>query len=470
MFTRRQMLRGSLGVAGLVTLGGCTDLVVPSASPTGDGTAPSGSTSPTQPPEQIKLSYWDSNPDPEREELRRGWAARFEAANPNVDVEYVPTSASTFLQKLTTAIGGGKAPDVTDMQGGWLSQYASSGALLDLDPYFADWPLSGDYLSAMAKLGHAFGGKMYWLPTGLFVLAITYRADWVEEAGIKSPLEHYKEGTWTWEAFQEVAKALNRPTENRYGFTLRGGFGGERNLFNVIMSYTGGKWFEEDGTCVLDFPEALEAVSWYTDLLLKHQLTPASAPGDGYREILGNFSSGVVGMLMHSTDPLPDQRNQFGIDAVRVVPLPAGPTGSWQQLDGLGTAVLAQTDHPETAAKFAFSTMVPEDFDKVIEANIAAGKPPFSTSVDLSFESLFERKAYLEDPDMWAFWAVAREGEKVYTNPFYLPEYTSIVNSLVLPQFQGILTGQMSVKQATSDWAAAFTEAQQSFLARPTDL
>jgi multiple sugar transport system substrate-binding protein len=475
--TRRQVLRGAFGLTALATLSGglaaCSQ-ASPAPPPTPAVVEKTVErivervVTPTPSNEPVTLTHWDSNPDQIRETFWKDFFTRFEQANPNVKGQYVPTSANTYLQRLTTAIGGGKPPDTADMQGGWLAQFASMGALLDLEPYFQSWQHKDDYLAHSKKLANAYDNKMYWIPNGNFSLAILYRPDWVAEAGITSPVDLYRQGKWTWDTFLETAKALNRPDQNRYGFSLRGGFGGERNLFNVIMSYNGGAWFEPDGTSVLGKDEAVAAVTWYADLLNVHKVSPASAPGDGWREMTSNYTAGTAAMYMHSSDGLTAQRTALGWDKVAVVPLPAGPTGSWQQLDGLGYAALAQSKQPELAAKMLFERVNPRNFDIVTEQEVKAGKKPFSEGTErgMVFKSLFSRKEYTEDPDMWAFNETMLNSERVYIAPLHLPEYTSLVNGLVIPQFQKVLLGQMTPKEATSNWAAEFTKAQKAFMER----
>jgi multiple sugar transport system substrate-binding protein len=482
--TRRQVLRGAFGVTAVAALAGCSQAgPAPQPPPTPVAAPPtSAPPAPATPAERIvervvtatpltetvTLTHWDSNPDQIRETFWKQFFERFEQENKNVKCEYVPTSASTYLQRLTTAIGGGKPPDTADMQGGWLAQFASMGALLDLTPYFQTWSNKDDYLPHSLKLANAYDNKMYWIPNGNFSLAILYRPDWVAEAGIPSPLDLHKEGKWTWDTFLETAKALTRPDQNRYGFSLRGGFGGERNLFNVLMAYTKGVWFDQDGNSVLDKDEAVAGLSWYADLFRTHKVSPQSAPNDGWREMTSNFTAGTAAMYMHSSDGLTAQRAALGWDKVAAVPVPAGPTGSWQQLDGLGYAALAQSKHPDLAARMLFTRVDPANFDRVTEEEAKAGQKPFSSGTErgMVFKSLFSRKEYKEDPDMWAFNDVLLNTDRVYIAPMHLPEYTSLVNGVVIPQLQKVLLGQMSPREAGSSWATEFTKAQKAYLAR----
>jgi ABC-type glycerol-3-phosphate transport system substrate-binding protein len=137
-------------------------------------------------------------------------------------------------------------------------------------------------------------------------------------------------------------------------------------------------------------------------------------------------------------------------------------------LDGLGWSVMAQSKNPAMSADFLFSALNPEEFDTAVKEDTDKGLKPFSTkSIDMPFKSLFTRKAYTDDPFMGAFFKVALEAKNVYSNPVHLPEYTFLVNSVVLPSFQKVLLGKQSVEEAAGIWAGEFTKVQKAFLARP---
>src|ERR1700754_941629 len=64
--------------------------------------------------------------------------------NPNVEISVEYTTATNFWDRLTTQVAGGNAPDIIQMSGQVLSQYATSDVLLDLGPFVDDGTIDVD--------------------------------------------------------------------------------------------------------------------------------------------------------------------------------------------------------------------------------------------------------------------------------------------------------------------------------------
>ena len=63
---------------------------------------------------------------------------QYEAAYPDVDVEYIPVADNEFDTKLQTMIGAGECPDVFYCNIDKMMKYAITGNLLDLTDYYAN--------------------------------------------------------------------------------------------------------------------------------------------------------------------------------------------------------------------------------------------------------------------------------------------------------------------------------------------
>lgn len=417
----------------------------------------------------IEIVWWDSNPDPGRIEDRRQYIAEFEERHPGVKGKYVPVPIGAYQQKLMTAIGSGNPPDVGDMWGSWVASYAAMGALLDLEPYLANWPLRDDWLPWLFKLGRSFDDTFYWFPSGQFVLGIYYRKDWLEEAGMPDPWEQWQAGEWTWDALVEACKAMTSASAGRYGMALRGGVGAQMSLFTMMQCWLGGKWFDEENNCLLNTEPGIEAVQFYADIFLKHGAAPPSCVTDGYQQIQTNFSTEVCGLYMHSADGIGWQYKNLRPDPFEAqkllgtAPVPAGPAGSWQQLDGLGSACFAQAENPEVAAQFLFETVDPTAFDASVDRNLEEGKPLGYYGLSFITLSNFERKEFREHPHYPQIYETLLTSENTFINPFHLTEFNGITAVKVVPEFQRILLGEMTVKEAVDGWAAEFTKAQKQF-------
>jgi len=118
----------------------------------------------------------------------------------------------------------------------------------------------------------AYGGKTYMLPHFYNIALLYYNANIFEEAGVEPPHDD-----WTWDEYVQAAGKLAKFDENgrqvRWGTNLVWGWW-EEWLTYVYMC--GGDMFTDNwDRCLLDTPEAVQALTYYRDLVLKHKVAPA---------------------------------------------------------------------------------------------------------------------------------------------------------------------------------------------------
>src|SRR5262245_40681477 len=62
----------------------------------------------------VTITFWDTNAGPDRTPVWQELIKRFQAANPNITVEYTGIPIAQQLQKLQAAIASGAVPDVAN--------------------------------------------------------------------------------------------------------------------------------------------------------------------------------------------------------------------------------------------------------------------------------------------------------------------------------------------------------------------
>jgi ABC-type glycerol-3-phosphate transport system substrate-binding protein len=188
------------------------------------------------------------------------FAKDFNKEYPNITVEFHNVPFEEIGERLTTQIAGNNPPDTAFLDAGTVGDFASRGALVNLDNYIArsDVVDPDDYIEAF-KASTIFEGSMYGLPfsgesTGLF-----YRTDRFQEAGIEEPPAN-------WEEFEEAAAALTNPDEKKYGFIQ---FAPESAYYWYPWLWqNGGDLYGEDGESIIfDNAEAKEAAEYYVRLV-----------------------------------------------------------------------------------------------------------------------------------------------------------------------------------------------------------
>ena len=135
------------------------------------------------------------------------------------------------------------------------------------------------------------------------------------------------DGTWTWEAFEDVMSKVQRDIDNDgvidvYGMTLN-----EGNMTTAAVFSNGGSYIgkNEDGYYYnLEAPETLEALEWTVDMFNKYDLPdPEGAEWDYYKEAFINGMAAFMPEDEYAGTPgnfLQDMEDEVGF-----VMFPKGP-------------------------------------------------------------------------------------------------------------------------------------------------
>jgi multiple sugar transport system substrate-binding protein len=173
----KRAVKSALGVAVIAVVAvGCGGSDSESTSNAGKGEGPVAD--PTS-PVTIRFASWVGN----ERGMKRIYAA-FQKEHPNITVDFEEIPAEEASRKLTAQIAGGNPPDAAYIDAGTTADFASRGALVDLENYIARSEYDqDDYVDAF-KQSTMFENARYALPfdgesTGLF-----YRTDLFEAAGI----------------------------------------------------------------------------------------------------------------------------------------------------------------------------------------------------------------------------------------------------------------------------------------------
>jgi ABC-type glycerol-3-phosphate transport system substrate-binding protein len=303
----------------------------------------------TQP---VVLQFWEGHSVQEETATVRMIEA-FEKANPNIKIQRTKVSFGGNFEKITTAVASGTAPDVSPIWSGFLTQFAASGSLLDLNKHGAANIKSSIYPSAWEYVQYKDG--VYGVPYAQDPRMIVYNLDAFKEVGLEK-------GPATLDELYASAKALSKKSGNvvdRYGLAV----GDQDNLiyFYVSLLYAhGGLIFNADETEVAFNNDAGIKAAAYIGKLSKEGLISTNVPQDGMRRglLTGRFGMIFDGpWIFYSAANLGQPAQPFDI-----VPFPSatpgGPSGTVASI-GAYTA-FASTKHPQEAAKFVMFMASPE--------------------------------------------------------------------------------------------------------------
>jgi multiple sugar transport system substrate-binding protein len=165
---------------------------------------------------QIELwhGYTQESPDSPAVELDslKKLVAEFEKANPTIKVKMTYVNSDDALEKLTVALKGGKAPDVTYQYGTNIAQVATSSSAVDLTSRVAAPDVNWNDFPQGERDAFTVDGKVYGVPALVDNLAVVYNKDLFAAAGLKEP-----SADWTWGELVADGKALSDPGKKQFG-------------------------------------------------------------------------------------------------------------------------------------------------------------------------------------------------------------------------------------------------------------
>ncbi len=179
-------------------------------------------------------------------------------------------------------------------------------------------------------------GKIYAMYAGFSEprTGVYFNKRLLTEAGIdpESIYDMQAEGTWTWDAFEDLLSKVQRDTDNDgvidvYGMTLNEGV-----MTTVAIFSNGGDIVGKDAsgkyTYDLENPETLEALEWTVDMFTKYDAevaNPEGAEWDYYKEQFLNGQAAFLPEDEYAGCPgnfLEDMQDEVGF-----VMFPKGPKG-----------------------------------------------------------------------------------------------------------------------------------------------
>jgi ABC-type glycerol-3-phosphate transport system substrate-binding protein len=146
----------------------------------------------------------------------------FKAEYPDINVEFETIRLEDVSAQLILAMRSGNAPDIVQIHARDVAQLAQGGVVKDFSHMIEEWkqrfPETYNQLAPLAWEGASdFDGNIYGVALYAQSIYLTYRTDWLDEAGIAYPLE-------TTDRVLEAAKAISTLPDGgeRFGFSLLG--------------------------------------------------------------------------------------------------------------------------------------------------------------------------------------------------------------------------------------------------------
>lgn len=269
-------------------------------------------------------------------------APEFERKNPGTRVNVVDIGYDNAYDKITVGLKSGKGlPDVTMVEGPRMQSFLGTfpNGFYDLSSLAGKY--RGQYDPAAWRTATDDEGKVFALPWDSGPVALYYRRDFFEQAGVKA------ESIQTWDDYVKAGEQVKAKTGKKLLILDNA----EDNTFLMLLQQQGQGYFK-DGKVAVSTPQAVRAMT----LLKRLKDKDLIAFERGWDGMVSATKAGKVATTPYAawwagtlTTEMKELKGRFG-----VVPLPAFDDGGVRTSNNGGSllTVTAQTKNPATAWAF----------------------------------------------------------------------------------------------------------------------
>ncbi|MEY6565729.1 sugar ABC transporter substrate-binding protein [Streptomyces sp. PGLac3x] len=210
-------------------------------------------------------------------------AKEYEKENPHLKVKVTPVGWDVAHQKLVSAAAAGNLPDIAQMGGSYLGEFAELGVL---EPVDTERFQKKDFFPAGWQQGEV-DGEVYGVPWYVDTRVLYYRTDLAEKAGVdKAPAD--------WKELRALASAYQKDAGTKWGLSIQpSGLDTVQSFYPFLYS-AGGEIIDEDGKVVVDSPAAVKALKEYGAYFDKGLANKSVPPG---YDVVKDFGNGRVPMF-----------------------------------------------------------------------------------------------------------------------------------------------------------------------------
>jgi multiple sugar transport system substrate-binding protein len=314
----------------------------------------------------VTIQVWTGSSSDVENAFKEAQVAAFEEANPNVDVELL--ISPDYGTQIRASFASGDYPEVFTVGQFDFPQWQADGLLASGQEAIVEQ----DDIYQGLRDAFTVDGELYCAPKDFSTLALFYNTDLFEAAGVEVPTEE-----WTWADFAAAAEALTGVEEGVVGFSAAA----DINRWLALFAANGASVFDDEGNVVVNSPEALEAFTFYSDLVRNGF---AAQPGDLNAGWNGEaFGQGTAAMTIEGNWAIGYLETDFPDLNWGVTQIPLSPNG------GRGTltftecwAVSSRAEGAEAEAAWALVNFMtgPEAAMQVAEAGFGVMPARISAS------------------------------------------------------------------------------------------
>ncbi len=436
-----------------IVLAACAPVAAPTPVPpeATAAAAPTSAPATAAPKEPVKLTYWHVGGLLTEIEVAKDETAKWNAAHPEIQVEFVEVPWEGASQKMLTSWEAKALADVIAYPSTGIGEFGPMGMFVDLDRAFPE------DVAAIAKrippealaTGRLNGtGPLYGIPYGVDLSMLAYNADMFREAGLDpdNPPKTYSE-------LLKVAKQLTKG--DVAGFSFEGKVQSAPSEFvRYYLPAMGGRMVSADGkTITFNDAAGVKALEYMVSLVTEG-VTPGNVLDLVYMDNSRLFFAGKLAMYRGATWT-PGLAGDLGFQNNFEYRLTAFPTADPDMVVGTNPpcgseitsfavpAIASTSKYPNEAWEFVKWLTRDEALDRWI-TDVKARLP-------IGIEGLTSDKAKEMMPGIYASY---QDGTLFAgtCQPESFPGLTEI-NQVLMSEIQKALAGKKTPKQALDDAA-----------------
>jgi multiple sugar transport system substrate-binding protein len=278
-FTRRRVHGWVLGSAGVLA-SACTGQGGGSATPERAAGAQATAAMPA-----ATIRYLNDNAGPRDDVFSKTVIPEFMKKYPQVTVQDEPITFATLLARIQSEAAADTLADVVRGNARWHRTLIPQKAALLLDDRLksSNLPLNELSREQMRMWSDATGGdprtqRVYGIPDEIALYAVCFAVPLFENRGLKPP-----GGGWTKDDLLNLTRDLSAPAENRWGWYDLPTAGSE--LMEGWFAANGGRVLSEDlRTSVINSPQNIEVLEYWTALRNRHRVAPTELKIDDWNQ------------------------------------------------------------------------------------------------------------------------------------------------------------------------------------------
>jgi multiple sugar transport system substrate-binding protein len=283
---------------------------------------------------QVTLNYWGLW---EPTSVMQAVIADYEAANPNVKINYTMQSPKNYRTRFLAAGAQENSPDIVRIHNTWLPMVKKNLSPAP-DTVFKVADLSAYY--PIVQKNFVSANKVYAIPLEIDGLALLYNDDIFKEAGATPPAD--------WNTLRKLAFDLTKTNPEtkiieRAGVALGTTSNVEHwsDILGLLILQNSGNPGKPSETAVQD------ALTFYTTISAKDKSWDASQPNSVYA-----FATGTVAMILAPSWQVSEIKAINPNLNFKVAPAPVLPSANYAWATYWAEAVPLTSKNPEEAWKF----------------------------------------------------------------------------------------------------------------------